>query len=207
MRPWLWEFMAWTAREWNQVQDAWWFNFTALPKTGSNPNGLRDSLKACVWLGAPDCYRVAKDVLWAESDVSRAKRLSGRMRNDIAPRPCGRSQRDQRSYAAAAANGGVTPFNVILASNGEDHDGHGAGTSRVVADWWTRYISPPGGTVLDPFCGSGTMALAALELGRSFVGIEKFRKHYKLSCKRIKETYSILYPPLRLPSPAEVDDI
>jgi len=30
----------------------------------------------------------------------------------------------------------------------------------------------PGGTVLDPFTGSGTTGLAAIELGRNFTGID-----------------------------------
>ena len=34
MRPWLWEFMAWVCRDWNMVQDVWWWNLTsALPDT------------------------------------------------------------------------------------------------------------------------------------------------------------------------------
>jgi len=31
---------------------------------------------------------------------------------------------------------------------------------------------PPGGTVLDPFSGAATTGLAALQLGRSYVGID-----------------------------------
>ena len=50
MRPWLWEFLAWTARRWNQVQDAWWWNTAALP-LGGEIGLMRPSLKTCVWLG------------------------------------------------------------------------------------------------------------------------------------------------------------
>jgi DNA modification methylase len=31
---------------------------------------------------------------------------------------------------------------------------------------------PPGGVVLDPFSGAGTTGLAALQLGRSYIGVD-----------------------------------
>ena len=36
----------------------------------------------------------------------------------------------------------------------------------------SRLICPPGGTILDPFCGSGTGGVAAVKEGFNFVGIE-----------------------------------
>jgi len=46
---------------------------------------------------------------------------------------------------------------------------------------------PPGGTVLDPFCGSGTTGAAAVKLGRKFVGIENRESQIELTRVRIAE--------------------
>lgn len=39
--------------------------------------------------------------------------------------------------------------------------------------WLIRMVCPPGGKVLDPFCGSGTTGIAAIHEGFGFVGIER----------------------------------
>jgi site-specific DNA-methyltransferase (adenine-specific) len=39
--------------------------------------------------------------------------------------------------------------------------------------WLVRLVTPPGGVVLDPFCGSGTTGVAAVEEGMGFVGIDR----------------------------------
>jgi DNA modification methylase len=39
----------------------------------------------------------------------------------------------------------------------------------------------------DPFMGSGTTGVAAVELGRSFIGIEQDADHFDIACKRIDE--------------------
>jgi site-specific DNA-methyltransferase (adenine-specific) len=44
-----------------------------------------------------------------------------------------------------------------------------------------------GGTVLDPFCGSGTTGVAALLEGRSFIGIEREEAHLETSARRLTD--------------------
>jgi len=46
-------------------------------------------------------------------------------------------------------------------------------------------FSPKGGTVLDPFAGSGTTGVAAVQSGRRFIGIERERKYFDIACERI----------------------
>ena len=41
-------------------------------------------------------------------------------------------------------------------------------------------------TVLDPFMGSGTTGVAAVKLGRKFIGIEIEPKYFDIACKRIQ---------------------
>lgn len=46
--------------------------------------------------------------------------------------------------------------------------------------------TPKGGTVLDPFMGSGTTGLACRNTKRSFIGIEKSREYFKIAKHRIR---------------------
>ena len=43
-------------------------------------------------------------------------------------------------------------------------------------------------SITDPFMGSGTTGVAALQLGRKFVGIELEPKYFEIACKRIEES-------------------
>ncbi len=49
-----------------------------------------------------------------------------------------------------------------------------------------KLITPPGGTVLDPFMGSGSTGLAAKTLGFRFIGIEKEKEYYEIAEARIE---------------------
>lgn len=51
--------------------------------------------------------------------------------------------------------------------------------------WLIRLIAPPGGTVLDPFMGSGTTGVAAVQEGRFFVGIELDPEYHRIAQARI----------------------
>jgi site-specific DNA-methyltransferase (adenine-specific) len=49
-----------------------------------------------------------------------------------------------------------------------------------------KLITPPGGTVLDPFNGSGSTGCAAVELGYNYIGCELDPAYVDISLKRIE---------------------
>ena len=46
-------------------------------------------------------------------------------------------------------------------------------------------VSAPGGVVLDPFCGSGSTGVAAIEESRRFIGIEREAEYVEIAKARI----------------------
>jgi len=49
-----------------------------------------------------------------------------------------------------------------------------------------RLITPPGGTVLDPFMGSGSTGKAAVRAGFGFVGIERDPAYFEIAVRRVR---------------------
>lgn len=52
--------------------------------------------------------------------------------------------------------------------------------------WLLTLVVPPHGLVLDPFLGSGSTGVAAIEMGMRFIGIERDRKSFEIACARIE---------------------
>lgn len=54
-----------------------------------------------------------------------------------------------------------------------------------MCDYLVTLICPPGGTVLDPFMGSGSTGCAAVRKGFGFVGIEMDADYVEIARRRI----------------------
>lgn len=53
-----------------------------------------------------------------------------------------------------------------------------------------KLLSFPGDTVLDPFCGSGTVAVACQELGRRFLGFDVSEEYVESARRRVAKVSS-----------------
>lgn len=66
-------------------------------------------------------------------------------------------------------------------------DGNDHPTQKPVAamKWTIGFFK--GGTICDPFMGSGTTGVAAVQMQRKFIGIEREPKYFDIACRRIED--------------------
>lgn len=66
-----------------------------------------------------------------------------------------------------------------------------------------------GATILDPYMGAGTTGVAAVALGRRFVGVEKIERWFDIACRRIgdalKQPDMLITPPPRCATQGGLD--
>lgn len=57
--------------------------------------------------------------------------------------------------------------------------------------WFSWALLHLKGTVLDPFMGSGSSAVAAVRMNRPYIGIEVIPQYFELACERIQKAYDM----------------
>jgi site-specific DNA-methyltransferase (adenine-specific) len=72
-------------------------------------------------------------------------------------------------------------------------------------EWCLGFIEA--GTILDPFMGSGTTGVAAVQLGRKFIGIEIEPKYFDIACKRIADALKQPDMFIEAPKPAKQESL
>jgi SAM-dependent methyltransferase len=87
----------------------------------------------------------------------------------------------------------ANPGNVVRVTVGGGHLGHPlaheneAPFPEPLAEFFVRAYCPPGGRVLDPFCGSGTTLAVARRLGLNGVGIDIRPGQVELAERRVAD--------------------
>jgi len=99
---------------------------------------------------------------------------------------------------------GVAPKKFIYSNNGlmakEKGREHPTQKPVEVMKWCIGMLPKDAHKILDPFMGSGTTGVAAVKLGRKFIGIEIEKKYFDIACRRISE--ALKQPDLFIEKPA-----
>jgi site-specific DNA-methyltransferase (adenine-specific) len=90
---------------------------------------------------------------------------------------------------AQSDSGGASRFFYCAKASRSDKGAatntHPTPKSTKLMQYLITLITPSGGTVLDPFMGSGSTGVAAKRLGFHFIGIEKEADYFKIAKERI----------------------
>jgi DNA modification methylase len=91
----------------------------------------------------------------------------------------------------------VYPNNVLHLATECSNKNHSAAFPIDLPTWFIKLFTQPNDLVLDPFIGSGTTAVAAIQLGSNYLGIDTQQNYVDLSIERLADTQ------IRLPIIAE----
>jgi site-specific DNA-methyltransferase (adenine-specific)/modification methylase len=77
-------------------------------------------------------------------------------------------------------------FDWTIAATNSERVAHPTQKPLALMKWCIDQAGNPE-TILDPFMGSGTTGVAAIQMGRKFIGIEREPKYFEIACKRIEQ--------------------
>ena len=95
-------------------------------------------------------------------------------------------------------------WNGMLRQNNEPRGDHPTQKPIGVMRWCIDHL-PNTEAILDPFMGSGTTGVAAVQMGRKFIGIEREPKYFDIACNRIEEAQRQGDMFVEAATPAEVE--
>jgi site-specific DNA-methyltransferase (adenine-specific) len=135
------------------------------------------------WRQYPTLYAVIESVNF------RAQQLVVWDKQDMA---LGNGFRNQHELLLHAAKGVPTVHdrgtaNVLRCKRISSSDDHPTEKPVGIVDAIARVVTGPGETVLDPFMGSGTTGVSAVQMERNFIGIEIDPTFFDIACRRIED--------------------
>jgi site-specific DNA-methyltransferase (adenine-specific) len=171
----VWETMqALSDAGWHCIDDYIWHKTNPMP--GFWPTRLRDAWEYCFHLAPQKKPNVNFDAVKILIGRWSTSRLSNLGRNDVSRHNSGNRSGFGRDISNWAARDTVSPSNVLSLALVGKNMGHPAVFPVDLPRFFIKPLSPKGGLVIDPFGGSGTTGVAALQEGRSFALIDN-NKH------------------------------
>jgi site-specific DNA-methyltransferase (adenine-specific) len=164
---------------WCEVDELAWVKPSSTP---TGPNALpRRSWERILWFAkvpTPYCFcvdetREPKKKTTAASFDKRYSGVSGGSRNTTPKHPR------------------IQNYLSLPIGTTQQFVGHVAAYPVALADWMLSLICPPDGVALDPFAGSGTTGVAALNTNRRFIGIELREDYCATSHQRLSHASTV----------------
>jgi len=176
-------------RGWLWTEEFIWHKKNCYP--GKWPNRFRDAWERCLQFNKEkkfDMYQEAVMVPMGDWAKTRLKNLSetDKVRDNSKV-----GSGFGKNVSNWVGKDYVYPTNVLHLASECSNKGHSAAYPKELPAWFIKLFTKEGDWVLDPFVGSGTTCVAAIELGRNSVGIELKEEYYQLALSNVEEALLI----------------
>jgi len=168
---------------WLWTEEYIWHKKNCYP--GKWPNRFRDAWERCLHFTKQKNFKMFQQSVmvpmgsWAEKRLARLSDVD-------------RIRDESRSLSGFGKNVSnwigkkyVYPTNVLHLATECSNRNHSAAFPISLPSWFIKLFTERGDIVLDPFIGSGTTALACIELNRHYIGIELMEDYYSLALESI----------------------
>lgn len=170
---------------WLWVEEYIWHKKNCYP--GKWPNRFRDAWERCLHFTRQQQFDMYQEAVMTPVGDWASKRLRNLSDTDRQRRESTVMSGFSKRVSNWLGRELVYPSNVLHLATECKNRRHPATFPTALAAWFINLLTLPGDTVLDPFLGSGTTALACLELGRDCIGIELVEEYYRVAVSRIAE--------------------
>ena len=174
---------------WLWVEEYAWHKKNSFP--GKWPNRFRDSWERCLHFTKEKKFNMYQEEVMIPMGEWSEGRIKNPAKNDNIRLESNAKSGLSRQVGNWAKRDMAYPTNVLHLATECGNVNHSAAFPVTLPTWFIKLFTKKGDTVLDPFIGSGTTGVAAIDLERNFIGIENNKEYYKVAVKRIKDEKKI----------------
>ncbi len=175
---------------WHCIDDYIWHKKTSMP--GFWPTRLRDGWEYLFHLAKTKRPYVNHEAVKMPMAASSRRRIQRIRLNEYAPHLSATGSGFRRAMRAWIGKTRVLPDNVLHVSPEARNKGHPAVYPVALPRFFIQLLTKPGDLVVDPFAGSGTTGIAALQLQRRCLLIDNHYPYCALAAQRIRAETGVL---------------
>jgi len=185
---------------WFWIEEYCWYKKNSFP--GKWPNRFRDSWERCLHFTKKKDFKMYQDAVKVPIGSWAEKRFKSMREKDFVRYISKNNSHLARNVSNWLNRRKVFPHNVVVfeeehrlylsnvfesAVESSSSTNHSAVFPIELPSWFMRLFSKEGDTILDPFMGSGSTAVAALLHKRNYLGTEVMPGYVKEANKNIQE--------------------
>ena len=189
---------------WLWTEEYCWYKKNSYP--GKWPNRFRDTWERCLHFTKQKKFKMYQDAVKVPIGDWSKQRFKSMTEKDFIRYTSGTDSKFGRNVSNWLNRKKVYPHNVLVFE--EEHfidpttlihfatectnRNHSAVFPLELPTWFIRLLTKKGDVVLDPFMGIGTSAIAAMLLGRKYIGIEISYEYAEAAKANIRELEGVL---------------